>query len=61
MATVRLLGPDLPNPLIVPVSVTDTVGRLKELAVENWPSGEYLAASKLCQLCDSQRLPLACR
>ena len=40
MATVRLLGPDLPNPLIVPVAVSDTVGRLKEIAVENWPSGE---------------------
>ena len=39
MATVRLLGPDLATPLVVPVDISDTVGRLKEIAVENWPSG----------------------
>jgi len=38
-AQVRLLGPDLPNPLIVPVAPSDTVARLKEVALENWPKG----------------------
>jgi len=38
-AHVRLLGPDLPTPLVVPVAVSDSVGRLKEIALENWPSG----------------------
>jgi len=38
-AHVRLLGPDLPNPLVLPVQPTDTISGLKEKALSNWPSG----------------------
>jgi len=38
-AQVKLLGPDLGNPLIVDVDPTDTVASLKEAALRSWPSG----------------------
>merc|ERR1712124_162268 len=38
-ANVRLLGPDLATPLVLEVNPSDTVGQLKEKALENWPSG----------------------
>ena len=38
-ATVKLLGPDLGNPLNVEVEATDTIQRLKECALGKWPEG----------------------
>ena len=47
-ATVKLLGPDLPNPLMVEVEVGDTILNLKEKMLAVWPSGALsLLNSKL--------------
>jgi hypothetical protein len=39
MAQVKLLGPDLAMPVIVPVETTMTVLNLKERVLMMWPSG----------------------
>ena len=38
-AYVKLLGPDLGNPLVVEVDPGDTIAQLKNVALANWPSG----------------------
>ena len=38
-AQVKLLGPDLGQPLIVEVDPSDTVAGLKDRALEKWPAG----------------------
>ena len=39
MAQVKLLGPDLATPVVVPVETTMTVFNLKEKVLTMWPSG----------------------
>lgn len=38
-ATVKLLGPDLGNPLLVEVEASDNIAGLKQRALEKWPAG----------------------
>jgi hypothetical protein len=51
MASVRLLGPDLREPLIIQdLDVNQTIEHLKERALGQWPSGAPPAA-KLLLVC----------
>ena len=49
MAQVRLLGPDLPNPLTISVEPSMTIAQLKERALAEWPaSSGAQAAARAC-------------
>ena len=45
-AQVKLLGPDLGNPLVVEVEPSDTIEALKNKALEKWPAGATRAADR---------------